>query len=84
LVATTNALNPITVPQTVLHQEIRAELDTSFDRGFDQHLIELSASRSISPSHISYPNVSSNQRKITEIGEMGGKWRAIRSNNSLQ
>src|SRR5215469_9477636 len=79
-----NAPNAITVPQTVLHQEIRAELDTSFDRGFYQHLIKLSTSRGISPSHVSHPNVPSDQRKIPEVREMCGEWRAIRCNHLLQ
>jgi hypothetical protein len=47
-------------------------------------LVELAASRIISPSHVSQPNVSSNQREISEVSEMGGKWRAVRSDDSLQ
>jgi hypothetical protein len=47
-------------------------------------LVELAASRSISPSHVSLPNVPSNQRKISKVGEMGGEWRAVRSHDPLQ
>jgi len=83
-IAAANTSSPITVPQAVLYQEVRSELSTSLDRGLHQHLIELSASWGISPSYVSHPNVPSNQREISEVGEMGGKGRAVRTNDSLQ
>jgi hypothetical protein len=55
-----NACDPVVIPQTVLYQEIRTELGASFDRRFNQHLIELAAPRRISPSHVSKLNVCSN------------------------
>ena len=84
VIAAANARDPITVPETAFHREVRAELDTSFNRRFHQHLVELAPSRSISPSRISQPYVSSDQRKISEISAMGGKWRAVRTNDSVQ
>jgi len=47
-------------------------------------MVQLAASRSISPGHVALPNVPSNQRKISKIGKMGGKWRTVRSDDSLQ
>jgi hypothetical protein len=55
---TTNAFHLIAIPQKAFHEEIRPELGTGFDSGFDQHLIELAASRAVSPGHVSLANIS--------------------------
>lgn len=47
---TTNAYHLIAIPQKAFHEEIRPKLGTGFDRSFDQHLIELAASRAVSPT----------------------------------
>ena len=83
-IAAANARDPVVIPQTVLYQEIRTELSTSFDRRFHQHLIELAAPRCVSPSPVSHPNVSSKQREISEGSKVGGKRRTIRANYLLQ
>jgi hypothetical protein len=84
VIAAANPFDSITFPAAALHKEVRAKFRPGFNRSFHQHLIELATSRSISPRHVSHPNVSSNQRKISEVGEMRGKWRAVCSNDSLQ